>query len=369
MSEDCDHVMPSGPWQFDQEVTAYWRGLEDMSRVRSRGNDYSAVSRFSVASAAELRTASLDRVPPAVLARYTELPDTLPERVHELAGEVAGEAATPYDQAKALERFLRQYPYSLEVELPPAGSDPVDYFLFDLQSGYCDYYASAMVVMARSLGLPARLATGFLPQEADASGRQTIYMIDSHSWAEVYFAGYGWVEFEPTAAFPAGSDRPATFASPDETGLDDFLASEPPPIPEKEAPGPSPLWALGLLALLPVGWWLWRRGRGVNRVHGIRWAFGRLQRGAERLGQPMRPSQTPHEFEIALKQRLRSMEGQRLTLFEPQALYPDIDNVVDAYVAGQYSGRSPAAEPAVNSWRRIRVRLWLLSLLDRLPGW
>jgi transglutaminase-like putative cysteine protease len=360
------------PLRFDQEVTAYWRGLEDLSRVRGRGNDYSAVSRFSTATGAELRTASLAGVPPAVMARYTELPETVPERVHELAQEVAGGpgvAMTPYDQAKALERFLRQYPYSLEVALPPAGSDPVDYFLFDLQSGYCDYYASAMVVMARSLGLPARLATGFLPQPADANGLQTIYMINAHSWAEVYFAGYGWLEFEPTAAFPAGSDRPANVSLPDESGLGNFLADAPPPIPERQAPEPSPLWALGLLALLPLGWWLWRlRGKRSNQVRGVHWAFGRLLRSSERLGQPTAPSQTPHEFEAGLKRRLRSMEGRRLSQLEPQALYPDIENVVASYVAGQYSGKEPAAEPAVNSWRRIRGRLWLLALLERLPG-
>jgi transglutaminase-like putative cysteine protease len=361
------------PQRFDQAVTAYWRGVEDLSRVRGRGNDYSAVSRFSTATAAELRTASLAGVPPAVTARYTELPETVPERVHELAREVAGDpgvAATPYDQAKALERFLRQYPYSLEVALPPAGSDPVDYFLFDLQSGYCDYYASAMVVMARSLGLPARLATGFLPQPADANGLQTIYMVNAHSWAEVYFAGYGWVEFEPTAAFPAGSDRASSVSSPDETGLDDFLANAPPPIPEQQAPLPSPFWALGLLALLPLGWWLWQRRRTrAARVRGVQWAFGRLLRSAEMLGQPTAPSQTPHEFEAGLKQRLQLLEEKRrVARVEAQALYPDIENVVALYVSGQYSGKESPAEPAVNSWRRIRGRLWLLGLLERLPG-
>jgi transglutaminase-like putative cysteine protease len=353
-------------------VTTYWRGLEDLSRVRSRGNDYTVISRFSAATAAELRTASLTGVPPAVMARYTQLPESVPERVYELAQEVAGDpavAATPYDQARALERFLRQYPYSLEVALPPAGSDPVDYFLFDLQSGYCDYYASAMVVMARSLGLPARLATGFLQQPADAAGRQTIYMVNAHSWAEIYFAGYGWVEFEPTVAFPVASDQPANLSSPDETGLDNFLASAPPPpIPEKEAPGLSPFWALGLLALLPLGWWLWHRGRRADRVSGVPWAFGRLLRSAERLGQPTPLSQTPHEFEAGLKRRLGSMEGRPLVRLEPQALFPDIENVVSSYVAGQYSGKQAPAEPAVNSWRRIRGRLWLLGLLERLPG-
>ncbi|MGB3715299.1 MAG: hypothetical protein WA996_12790, partial [Candidatus Promineifilaceae bacterium] len=104
------------PERFDQEVLAFWRGLEDLSRVQSRGGDYAAVSRVSGASAAELRNATLSAVPPEILARYTALPDTVPPRVHELAQQISGDPAlSPFDQAKALERFLRQYPYSLDV--------------------------------------------------------------------------------------------------------------------------------------------------------------------------------------------------------------------------------------------------------------
>ena len=105
---------------------------------------------------------------------------------------------------RALERFLQQYPYSLDPTiLPPAGADPVDHFLFELKQGYCDYYASAMVVLARTVGLPARFASGYAVQPADEAGRQTIYRINAHSWAEIYFAGFGWIEFEPTAGFAA----------------------------------------------------------------------------------------------------------------------------------------------------------------------
>ena len=195
------------PARFYQPVTVFWRGLQDLSRVEGPGGSYSAVSHISAAGAPDLRGASLAGVPPALLARYTALPDSVSERVHDLASQVAGEAPTPYDQAKRIETFLRQYPYSLDVDLPPAGRDPVDSFLFDLQAGYCDYYASSMVVLARSLGLPARLAVGYLAQPPDA-GVQTVRQINAHSWAEVYFAGYGWLEFEPTAAFPAESPLP-----------------------------------------------------------------------------------------------------------------------------------------------------------------
>ena len=89
--------------------------------------------------------------PPEIRARYTQLPRDLPARVHQLAHTIADPQPTAYDQARAIEAFLRQYPYSLDLSPPPADVDIVDYFLFDLQTGFCDYYASAMVVMALSL--------------------------------------------------------------------------------------------------------------------------------------------------------------------------------------------------------------------------
>ena len=101
------------------------------------------------------------------MARYTTLPDSVPQRVRDLAQEIAGSQTNPYDQARAIEQFLRQYPYSLEVQTPPREVDPVDHFLFEQRAGYCDFYASAMVVLARAVGLPARLAVGYLAQPED----------------------------------------------------------------------------------------------------------------------------------------------------------------------------------------------------------
>src|SRR5690606_24743356 len=211
------------PLSFDQPVRLHWRGREDFSRAvrvsaaAGPGARYEATSRLVTASPAELRAAGGEAVPELILSRYTNLPEELPQRVRDLAQEVAGSHDNPYDRARALESFLRQYPYSLEVSSPPPGRDPVDYFLFDLQTGYCDYYASAMAVMARSLGLPARLATGYLAQPADENGIQTIYQINAHAWPEIYFAGFGWVEFEPTTPFPARTELSvsgATMGSP-----------------------------------------------------------------------------------------------------------------------------------------------------------
>src|SRR6185369_13782652 len=108
--------------------------------------------------------------------------------------------------AIALQNALREYPYSLKLPPPPEDQDLVDAFLFTIKTGYCDYYASAMVVMARSLGIPARLAVGYRTGTYDAEANAyRVSLADAHSWPELYFAGYGWIPFEPTGAFPAVS--------------------------------------------------------------------------------------------------------------------------------------------------------------------
>jgi len=363
------------PLQIDEPVTSLWRGREDLSRIEGQRSRYTATSRSSAASAAQLRGASLAEVPPALMARYTALPDSIPDRVHDLAQQIAlesGQGATPYDQAKAIERFLRQYPYSLEVEPPPAGSDPVDFFLFELQSGYCDYYASAMVVMARSLGLPARLAAGYLAQSPSAEGLQTVVQINAHSWAEIYFAGYGWLEFEPTAAFPAEDTQPALPGEPGFTDSVEAFDAAPPPIPEPSSDNIAYLWLLLLIPLLVGGWWLWRRRSQQQRppLDPAQWAYDRLQQRAVRLGQSVRPSQTPAEFGraflIHLDQLSRADGAQRLDL-EP--LKAEIAHLTTTYADRQYGRRKPPAGEVASNWRQIRRRLWLLNVLEDLRRW
>ncbi|MFN2189766.1 MAG: DUF3488 and DUF4129 domain-containing transglutaminase family protein [Candidatus Promineifilaceae bacterium] len=357
------------PERFDQDVVAYWRGVEDLSRVKSGGQDYSAVSRVSSASTAELRNVSLSDVPPAVLARYTALPSSVPDRVIDLAQQIGGSPNfAPFDKAKALERFLRQYPYSLEVTSPPPGSDPVDYFLFELQTGYCDYYASAMVIMARALGLPARLTAGFLAQPPGDDGTQTIYQINAHSWPEIYFAGYGWIEFEPTASFPT-SDRdliipiPPGFNHPEPLPL-----SNPPPIPAQEVVEVSPFWyLLGVLLLFMAAWWIWswRRKRTADQ-NPILWAYGRLMRSASRLGASHQPSQTPAEFEALLIGDLNRPARPNWSLKWRKEVQPDIIRLSSLFAAQRYSGKQPAPESALDSWNHIRLRMWFLGVLNRL---
>lgn len=358
------------PTQFSQDVTAVWRGQTDFVRATGNGQQYTVRSQTSQASPAMLRQTAVADVPPALLARYTHLPGNLPQRVRELAQEVAGGQANPYDQARALEEFLRQYTYSLTVESPPNNNDPVDYFLFEQQTGYCDYYASAMVVMARAVGLPARLAIGYLPQPT-IGGVQTIYQINSHSWAEIYFAGYGWIEFEPTAAF-ASPHNSGNQTQPAAVDVQESSSGEPtnlnlPEIPEVDVERPFPWgWLLALSILAGAARWLWQRGQLPTDADAVLWSYGRLQHAAAKLGIPYQPSQTPAEFLTSLQQYLAGYgRFPRLTQRLSQA-QPHLVRLTQLYAQRRYAGDTQTGRLlAWESWQQVKRPLWLLRYLQR----
>jgi transglutaminase-like putative cysteine protease len=179
----------------------------DVAIIQSRktlrtGDTYTVTSSISSASAAMLRSAGR-AYPDWVLRLYLQGATSVSPRVRDLAAQIIAQAGaqTPYDQAKAIERWLRTYiQYNESIPAPPRGSDPIEWFLFDSREGYCNYYASAMVLMLRSQGIPARMAAGFAQGTWDADrGAFLVRERDAHTWVEVYFPGYGWVEFEPTA--------------------------------------------------------------------------------------------------------------------------------------------------------------------------
>ncbi|MFF2480151.1 DUF4129 domain-containing transglutaminase family protein [Paenibacillus sp. NPDC058071] len=162
---------------------------------------------------------------------YLQLPESLPSRVAALASEVAGGGVTSrYEQAKGIESYLKNnYAYSAETsKTPPPGADFVDHFLFEQKSGYCVHFSSAMVVMLRSQGIPARWVKGFVPgteteptaallrglSEEERAGMKAYEVrgTDAHAWVEAYFEGTGWVPFDPTPGFAGGVDAAAAAA-------------------------------------------------------------------------------------------------------------------------------------------------------------
>ncbi|MCD9023055.1 transglutaminase TgpA family protein [Cohnella silvisoli] len=198
----------------------------------SRVESYTVVSKVAVLDEDALRKT----VTPADnsnidLAPYLQLPDSLPQRVRDLAKEQTSGLTNDYDRAKKLEKFLKNsFPYTNKPDLTRqtnrATGDVVDAFLFEIKEGYCDYFSTSFVVMARSIGLPTRwvkgYATGVDPstQERErfggvpdipnpsGAGTYTVRNADAHSWAEVYFEGYGWVPFEPTSGFSVPQPLP-----------------------------------------------------------------------------------------------------------------------------------------------------------------
>ena len=133
---------------------------------------------------------------------YIQLPSSVPDRVRQKALEVTRGYDSPYEKARALERYLSTtFPYRFADspdDAPPAGRDPVDWFLFDHQEGTCGVFSTAFAVMARSIGIPARVVSGWAI--APHPGTQTVYTDQGHQWAEVAFQGLGWITFEPTAS-------------------------------------------------------------------------------------------------------------------------------------------------------------------------
>ena len=168
---------------------------------------YNGTVEYPTATVAELQGAGTDY--PDWLNQYMNLPSRgyrprpVLDRIHELALSIVQNAGakTPYDMATAIEEYLRDsknFTYSLDVKTP-AGRDPLDYFLFDSKAGYCEFFASAMGDMLRTLGIPTRLVNGFGPGQYDTQVQAFVVRSDdAHSWPEVYFPHFGWIPFEPT---------------------------------------------------------------------------------------------------------------------------------------------------------------------------
>ena len=161
---------------------------------------YETVGSISVATPKLLREAGQD-YPAEVSDRYLQLPDDFPQSVSSLAAELADPHENPYDKAEVIRRYLLGLPYNLNISTPAPGQDYVEHFLMVERSGYCQYFASAMITMLRSVGVPARLVVGFAPGIRDRErGQWIIQAKHYHAWPEVYFPRYGWVEFEATPA-------------------------------------------------------------------------------------------------------------------------------------------------------------------------
>ncbi|MFC7176188.1 transglutaminase domain-containing protein [Halosegnis marinus] len=178
-------------------------------RAFREDESYTVVSRVPTAVPTELRSAGTD-YPEDVVDRYTALPGNLPDRVEARTSRITGNATNPYDTARVVEQWLsNNRGYSLDVDRP--SGNVADAFLFEMEEGYCTYFATTMAVMLRTQGIPARFAVGYTAGERVAADRWVARGLNAHAWVEVFFPEQGWIRFDPTPAGPAS--RPSRSAS------------------------------------------------------------------------------------------------------------------------------------------------------------
>jgi transglutaminase-like putative cysteine protease len=348
----------------DQSSSAAWRASGDLIDAQTNADIYSAVSRIQYVTVDQLR-ATGNTYPDSIRRRYLSLPDKLPQRVRDLALDLTANQINLYDRAMAIETYLRKFPYSLDVPAPPSDRDAADYFLFDLKKGYCDYFATSMVVLTRAAGLPARLVTGYSSGSYDYNARRFVVVAaNAHAWVEIYFPTIGWVEFEPTTNL-------SPIPHPGEVHpVDNLLTGIPTPAPQSTANIFSlnwsefrrPLEILGLvlaglvilLLLLPLeSWYLYLRpaDKAVTAIYNRLYHRGRV------WGIPADAARTPHEFATALSTRLeRLTKNKRLAPIISTMLY-DLDWLTRIYTRLLFSPVPLTRlehRQAVQTWSRIR---------------
>ena len=367
-------------------------------RVLVPPRGYSTVGSISTATSGMLRGAGQD-YPDWVTDRYLQLPVDFPETVKDLARELTQNTTNPYDMAEAIRVHLGTLPYTLSTGQPAPGQDWVEFFLFVDRKGYCQNYASAMITMLRSLGIPSRLVVGFAPGVWDQGGG--VWRVNSrhyHAWPEVHFPEYAWVEFEPTPADVQDAlehldIRPQGRLVSSPTDLDpcsdpfllELCANTREPIGDVAdlldalldedgnpvaggAPaqgGSGPPWAflglglaLALALTLPVGavsyvrWSIPRLGYATV-IYASMGVLGRLG------GVGLRPYDTPWEYCARLSRALPEHADS-------------VTRMTRGFVATRYSPSkgltSSEIEGVLDSWRALRrplLRLALLRLLRR----
>lgn len=361
----------------DKNFEVAWRPPNEVFAVTTEERLYRADSLLPVYTVEGLQAAGAD-YPDWLLERYLQLPESTPERVRTLARDLTATQPTPYDRAVAIERYLREFPYTLDVPRPIGKPDIADYFLFELQKGYCDYYATAMVVLARAAGLPARMVVGYANGRYDlGNGRYVVTEADAHAWVEIYFPGYGWIEFEPTAGIVAIT-RPR-----ESTEIPDYLRPDWEPLvpPSTSSAGVKPsasalLLLRVLIAIVAVVLFvlavtgidsvlLLLRRSPVDTATVL---YNRLRRAGRQLEVSTHTGDTPYELGRVLTARFLEIAASRR---DGDLLPPAEDEVpilIDLYVRAWYSPHAIEREErraAVWAWWKLQWRFSLARLWRR----
>lgn len=369
---------------FDQDGNLLVTSLRSRFVLR-QGDQYQVSSRISLADATSLRNTSTS-YPQWVTDRYLQLPTTVTPETIALAAELTTGYDAPFDKAVAIRDYLRtNIRYNDQIDAAPEGIDPVHYTLFDIQEGYCNYYAAAMTIMLRSQGVPSRVVSGYAIGEYDEpTSSYRVRSSNLHTWVEAYFPGYGWIQFEPTASIPvfdrpegdgAGGDAFATgagalnqaerdrFLMPEE--MDDFERAN--GLLDEASPTGGGLFsnvsawqvivALVILGLAGVALYLANR-YNAKIESDVDKSFSRLGSWSGRLGLRWQPNQTPYE------------SAELLVSAVPAGQEP-VRNLTQQYVEKRFSPQQHEADDfdPRQEWRVLRpllVRESIVRYLDRL---
>jgi transglutaminase-like putative cysteine protease len=356
--------------------------------VMRQGESYQVISSYSMADADSLRLA------PSVYSDYItryylQVPSTLSPETLALAAALTAPHDNAFDKAISVRNYLREnVTYNDQISAPPDGVEPIHYVLFENPEGYCTYYASAMVMMLRSQGVPARFVGGYAQGEWDEATRSyRVRASNSHTWVEVYFPGYGWIQFEPTAALPVG-DRPESFGNPgDAFGNDmplddlDFMT-----LPEQSGQLLTPtdiergaeglteeqddmepedgrlsLWraVAGVGVVGAAAFVVLVGGRLNRRVEGdVERSYDRLARWAHWLGILIKPAHTPYE------------RANLLAAAVPEGREP-LRKMTHQYVLQRFSRHraGDADYDILEEWRFLRPKMIRSTILHQLSRW
>lgn len=378
-----------GSWSFDDDTSNVFS-----PRTRSVGATYVVTGLRLRPTTEQLRSAGT--APAEVRARYLRLPADLPPEIAETARRATAGATTDFDRAEALQRFFRTpangFRYSTTV--PPFEGSPLVGFLRN-REGFCQQYASAFAVMARTLGLPARVNVGFTRGSRSGDGSEYIVSRrDAHAWPEVYLDGVGWVRFEPTpggvglttppyavaGTGTTGGPTPSASASPSASGQRRQLPSEDGVLPQGGGPNGLSGRAVGtaavigaLIGLLLAAPALVRIARRRRRLRsaatdtpaGVEAAWHELAATCADLGAPWPSSRTPRQTAATLAGPLP--EGPAAAV---RRLARRVERVRYAPAAGDLSGVADdlttaveGLESAAPRGRRRRARLLPPSVL------
>jgi len=392
-------MLLSAPVRVEESADQPFLGAVSATTSIPPGSSYFLTAALSNATETQLSEAGTD-YPQEIVDHYLGV-EGVSDATKQLAEEIAAQARggnDNYSRARAVADYFfanDEFSYSTTAQLPnDPNRDLVDFFLFDPEGGkvgFCQQYASAMVILARSIGIPARVAVGYAPGDRlntirnPQTGRPTVVTQvrerNAHAWAELYFPGYGWQIFEATKSLrpisrlrgdppPSGGTPGPTASTPplfDRLDGNDALGSSQ-PLPEGVVPGQDPpeddarngniLVVAGIVSLLLlIAAWRWRAARRALRflAPGDR-QWRRLALAADRAGVSQRPSETIYEYAGWLEEQIPTRQ-------------PDIRTIADGKVWQSYSGHgiSAAAIAAMESaWKRLELPLLWLAVRKRL---